>query len=67
MAALFFLSVELVLKMPENGLFKALSETIERPHGKLSDGSGLHKALKETTRKDCFIDVGLRKDHKRTI
>lgn len=53
--------------MPENGLFKALSKTIERPHGKLSDGSGLHKALKETTRKDYFITAGLRKDHKRTI
>ena len=53
--------------MPENGLFKALSKTIERPHGKLSDGSGLHKALKETTWKDCFISVGLHEDHKKTL
>lgn len=52
--------------MPENGLFKALSETIKRPPGKLSDGSGLHKALKETTWKDCFIAVGLHEDLKKT-
>lgn len=41
--------------------------TIKRPHGKLSDGSGLHEDLKETIWKDCFIAVGLHRDHQKTI
>lgn len=53
--------------MPENGLFKALSETIKRPLGKLSDGSGLHEDLKETIPKDYYIAAGLHEDLKKTV
>lgn len=53
--------------MPENGLFKALSETIKRPLGKLSDGSGLHEDHKETIPKDYYIAAGLHEDLKKTV
>lgn len=41
--------------------------TTKRPLGKLSDGSGLHKDLKETIPKDYYIAVGLHRDHQKTI